>query len=53
MRYEQTHCLRDAEFKRQGGVQRHTVAAMLEELQTASRNKVKPGRPSTLSVADQ
>jgi hypothetical protein len=26
---------------------------MLEELQAASRNKVKPGRPCTLSLADQ
>lgn len=53
MRYEQTHRPREAEFKRQCGVKRHTFAKMLEELQTASAGKIKSGRPSRLSLADQ
>ena len=53
MRYEQLQRRDDAAFRRFCGVHKATFAAMLEVLERDEAEKLKPGRPSTLSLADQ
>jgi Helix-turn-helix of DDE superfamily endonuclease len=53
MTYEQLKALTPADFKRACGVSPQTFEQMLQVLRDQEQRKVKPGRPSTLSLADQ
>jgi hypothetical protein len=53
MTYEQMKDLKPGDFKRACGVHPHTFETMLQVLREQARQKVKPGRPPTLSLADQ
>jgi hypothetical protein len=50
MIYEQMKDLKPGDFKRACGVHPHTFETMLHVLQEHEQQKVKPGRPSTLSL---
>jgi hypothetical protein len=53
MTYEQMKNLPPGDFKRACGVPPQTFETMLQVLQEHEQRKVKPGRPSRLSLADQ
>jgi Helix-turn-helix of DDE superfamily endonuclease len=53
MTYEQMQTLKPADFKRACGVHPQTFETMLQVLREHEQKKVKPGRPATLSLADQ
>jgi hypothetical protein len=53
MTYEQMKELQPGDFKRACGVYPRTFETMLQVLREHEQRKVKPGRPSTLSLADQ
>ena len=53
MRYEQLRTCPDGAFRRFCGVHKATFEAMLEVLERDETEKVKPGRPSKLSLPDQ
>jgi Helix-turn-helix of DDE superfamily endonuclease len=53
MTYEQMKDLKPGDFKRACGVHPHTFETMLQVLQEHEQQKVKPGRPSTLSLKNQ
>ena len=53
MTYEQIKDLPPGDFKRAGGVHPQTFETMLQGLREHAQKKVKPGRPATLSLADQ
>jgi hypothetical protein len=53
MTYEQLKALTPGDFKRACGVYLQTFEHMLQVLQDHEQQKVKRGRPSTLSLADQ
>ena len=53
MTYEQMQHLKPGDFKRACGVHPQTFETMLQVLRDHEQQKVKPGRPATLSLADQ
>ena len=53
MTYEQMKNLPPGDFKRACGVHPQTFETMLQVLRAHEQRKVKPGRPATLSLADQ
>jgi Helix-turn-helix of DDE superfamily endonuclease len=53
MTYEQMKDLKPGDFKRACGVHPQTFETMLQVLREHEQKKVKPGRPATLSLADQ
>jgi hypothetical protein len=53
MTYEQMKDLKPGAFKRACGVHPQTFATMLQVLRDHEQRKIKPGRPSTLSLEDQ
>ena len=53
MTYEQMKDLKPGDFKRACGDHPHTFETMLQVLQEHEQQKVKPGRPSTLSLKNQ
>jgi Helix-turn-helix of DDE superfamily endonuclease len=53
MTYEQMQTLKPGDFKRACGVRPQTFETMLQVLREHEQKKVKPGRPATLSLADQ
>lgn len=53
MRYTNLHRLSPSEFKRLVGLPRACFDELLNVLEQAERHKLKAGRPSPLSLADQ
>jgi hypothetical protein len=53
MTYEQMKDLKPGDFKRACGVYPQTFEQMLQVLRIHEQQKVKPGRPPTLSLEDQ
>ena len=53
MTYERMKDLKPGDFKRACGVYPQTFETMLQVLRDHAQKKVKPGRPSTLSLEDQ
>jgi hypothetical protein len=53
MTYEQMKHLKPGDFKRACGVHPQTFETMLQVLREHEQQKVKPGRPPTLSLEDQ
>ena len=53
MTYEQMQTLKPGAFKRACGVHPQTFETMLQVLRDHEQKKIKPGRPATLSLADQ
>jgi hypothetical protein len=53
MTYEQMQALKPGDFKRACGVHPQTFETMLQILREHEQRKIQPGRPATLSLADQ
>ncbi len=53
MRYEHVKNLPSHTFKRLVGVRHHTFRCMVQVMQTRAPPKLKPGRPTKLSLEDQ
>jgi hypothetical protein len=53
MTYEQMKNLKPGDFKRACGGHPQTFETMLQVLRDHEQKQVKPGRPPTLSLADQ
>ena len=53
MTYEQIKALKPEEFKRACGVHPQTFEKMLQVLRECGQRKIKPGRPTKLSLEDQ